>query len=175
MRRLLTLVYRGDSKPKRTLRLLNIFQATGHLLVSLPPVLVFGKFEGYFEEEPIKEERFMTDNDIIGISNDMARDISYYDVFDLNSMNTGVIRPSITMTRFEFKSMMFQMLKAIGQYSGVVNEDPHLHLRHFLELASNFKITRIINDDFRLKLFSYSLMDRAKHWLDSLEPISIAT
>ncbi|KAI5400569.1 hypothetical protein KIW84_065451 [Lathyrus oleraceus] len=108
MRRLLTLVYRGDSKPKRTLRLLNIFQATGHLLVSLPPVLVFGKFEGYFEEEPVEEERFMTDNDIIGISNDMARDISYYDVFDLNSMNTGVIRPTNTyqwpVTRLGFVS-----------------------------------------------------------------------
>ncbi|KAI5446299.1 hypothetical protein KIW84_014225 [Lathyrus oleraceus] len=44
--------------------------------------------------------------------------------------------------------MMFQMLQVIGQYSGAANEDPHLHLRQFLELESNFNIPGISDDVF---------------------------
>lgn len=49
----------------------------------------------------------MRHNDIIGISNDMARNIREYAVFDPNFMNIGIIRPKITMTQFKFKPMMF--------------------------------------------------------------------
>lgn len=71
--------------------------------------------------------------------------------------------------------MVFQMLQAIGQYSGAAIKYLYLHVRPFLEVASNFKIPRIIDDDFRLRLFSYSLRDRAKFCLYSLEPNSMAT
>ncbi|MCI56164.1 hypothetical protein A2U01_0077415, partial [Trifolium medium] len=68
---------------------------------------------------------------------------------------------------------MFQMLQTVGQFSGVATEDPHLQLKQFLEVASNFKIPGITDDAFRLRLFPYSLRDRAKSWLNSLEPNSI--
>ncbi|MCI44189.1 hypothetical protein A2U01_0065428, partial [Trifolium medium] len=77
-------------------------------------------------------------------------------------MNTGIIRPEITAAQFEFKPMMFKMLQTVGQFSGAVTEDPHLHLKQFLEVASNFKISGVTDDAFRLRLFSYSLRDRAK-------------
>lgn len=93
-------------------------------------------------------------------------------MFNLNPMNTRIIRPEITMAQFEFKLMLFQMLQTIGQYSKVVIDDPHLHLRHFLEVSSNFKIPRIANDSIRLRL---SLTDIAKSWFNSLEPNFIAT
>lgn len=117
----------------------------------------------------------MTENDIISIANDMERNIRDYDVLDPNAMNTGIIRPEITVAQFKFKPMIFQTLRAIGQYSGVANEDPHFHLRHFLEVAINFKIHGISDNDFRLRVFLYSLRDRAKSWLNSLEPNFITT
>jgi len=32
-------------------------------------------------------------------------------------------------------------------------EDPNLHLKQFMEVASNFKIPRVTHDAFKLKLF----------------------
>ncbi|KAI5395920.1 hypothetical protein KIW84_062204 [Lathyrus oleraceus] len=84
MRRLLNPVYIGDLKTERTLRLLRRFQATGHLQGSPPPFLVFD-----LEEEPGQEDGVMLDNDITGISNDQARHIREYIIFDHNAMNTG--------------------------------------------------------------------------------------
>lgn len=67
------------------------------------------------------------------------------------------------------------MLQEIRQYSGATSEDPYFHLRPFLGVASNFKIYVINDNAFRNRLFPYSLRDRAKSWLNSLEPNSIAT
>lgn len=90
-------------------------------------------------------------------------------------MNTRIIRPENTMAPFEFKTMMFQILEAIGKYSGSANDDPHLYLIQFLGMAINFKIPSISDNAFRLRLFPYSLRGRAKSWLNSLEPNSLAT
>lgn len=137
---MLTLIYKGDLEPEKILILLRRFQAIGHLPGSPPPIILFGNFEGYFEEEPFEEEVVMVDNEIIGIANDRARKIRDYIVFDPNSMNTRIMRPYIIMAQFEFKPMVFKMLQEIGQYSGATNEDPCFHSRQFLEVASNFKI-----------------------------------
>ena len=88
-------------------------------------------------------------------------------------MNTGIVRPEITANHFEFKPMMFQMLQIVGHFSGLPYKDTHLHLKQFLEVASNFKIPGVTDDAFRLRFFPYSLKDRAKVWLNSLEPNSV--
>ncbi|KAI5425266.1 hypothetical protein KIW84_031170 [Lathyrus oleraceus] len=102
------------------------------------------------------------------------KEIRDYDVFDPNVMNTLIIKPYITLVQFEFKPMIFQMLQAIGQYSETANEDPHLQLTQFLEVARNFKILGITDDAFKLRLFPYSLRDKVKSWMNSLELNSIA-
>lgn len=79
------------------------------------------------------------------------------------------------MEQFEFKPMIFQMLKPIGQYYGVSIEDPHLHLMQFLKVASNFKVSKITDETFRLRIFPYSLKNRDKSCLNSLEPNSTTT
>ena len=110
---------------------------------------------------------------IIGIANDRARHIRDYAIFDPETMNIGIFRPEITANHFEFKPMMFQMLQTVGQFNRLPHEDPHLHLKQFLEIASNFKIPGVTDDAFRLRLFPYSLKDRARAWLNSLEPNSL--
>ncbi|KAL5554123.1 hypothetical protein UlMin_041524 [Ulmus minor] len=42
-------------------------------------------------------------------------------------------------------------------------------------VASNFKIPGVADDAFQLRLFPYSLKDRAKVWLNSLEPNSVTS
>lgn len=102
MGRLLNPVCRDDLGHERTFRLLRRFQATGHLPGSPPPFLVL-----YIEEELAEENIVMEDNDIIGITSDMARNIRDYGVFDTNDMNIGIIKPEIIVAKFKFKPMMF--------------------------------------------------------------------
>ncbi|KAI5412153.1 hypothetical protein KIW84_057000 [Lathyrus oleraceus] len=64
----------------------------------------------------------MADNDVIRITNDRERNIRNYAIFDPNSMNTRIIRPTVDAPSFKFKPMMFQMLQTIGQYSVGVHE-----------------------------------------------------
>ncbi|KAI5413879.1 hypothetical protein KIW84_058135 [Lathyrus oleraceus] len=105
---------------------------------SLPPFLVVDieEHQGFVQEDLEQEKVVMADNDIIGIANDRARNIKDYVMFDSNVMNTRIIRPEIIVAQFIFNPMMFQMLQAIGQYSGSANDDPHRHLRQFLEVAN---------------------------------------
>ncbi|KAI5441476.1 hypothetical protein KIW84_010811 [Lathyrus oleraceus] len=84
----------------------------------------------------------MVEPDIICIANDEAHNIRDYAVFDPITMHTGIIRPEITTAQFEFKPMMFQMLQAIVKYSRSVNEDPHLHLRQFLESNTEIQLNK---------------------------------
>lgn len=121
MRMFLTSVCKGDSDLEKILRLLRRFQSTSHLLGNPPHILVFRNleepFEGNFEEVQLKEERVVAEDDIIGIANDRARNIQDCVVFDPNSINTEIIRTNITVTQFEFKPVMIQLLQFIGQYS----------------------------------------------------------
>ncbi|XP_062103882.1 uncharacterized protein LOC133815002 [Humulus lupulus] len=54
-------------------------------------------------------------------------------------------------------------------------EDPHLHLRLFIEVSDSFKLPGVTEDALRLKLFPYSLRDRARAWLNSLPSDSVST
>ena len=76
---------------------------------------------------------------------------------------------------FELKPVMFQMLQTVGQFNGLPYEDPHLHLKLFLEVSDAFKIAGASQDALRLRLFPYSLRDRARAWLNSLPSNSITT
>ncbi|XP_062099764.1 uncharacterized protein LOC133805600 [Humulus lupulus] len=70
---------------------------------------------------------------------------------------------------------MFQMLQTVGQFSGMPTEDPHLQLRLFIEVSDSFKLPGVTEDALRLKLFPYSLRDRARAWLNSLPSDSVST
>ncbi|KAK2354700.1 hypothetical protein QL285_092185 [Trifolium repens] len=175
MRRLLSPEFRPDLEIERTFRILRRNRGVNTQVgVNLAEEKVFHNSDS--EEEMAEQEEVpIAMPDVIGIANDRTRNIRDYAVFDPNAMNTGIVRPEITAAQFEFKPMMFQMLQTIGQFSGAATYDPHLHLKQFLEVASKFKIPGITDDAFRLRLFPYSLRDRAKGWLNSLEPNSIAT
>ena len=57
-----------------------------------------------------------------------------------------------------------------NQYGGLPHEDPNVHLATFLEIADTVKMNGVIEDIIRMRLFPFSLRDKAKGWLQSLQP-----
>ena len=70
---------------------------------------------------------------------------------------------------------MIQMIQSTVQFSGHMHDDPNAHISNFLELCDTFKINGVSDDAIRLRLFPFSLWDKAKSWLHSLPVGSITT
>ncbi|KAL4368391.1 hypothetical protein GQ457_05G022220 [Hibiscus cannabinus] len=81
--------------------------------------------------------------------------------------------PDFEVKHFELKPVMFNMLNTLGQFGGTPNENARQHLKSFLEICNSFKIHGVSNDVLKLKLFPYSLRDKAKTWLNNLQPGSL--
>ena len=80
--------------------------------------------------------------------------------------------PQITATHYEIKPSTIQMLPT---FYGLSNEDPYKHLDEFLEIGSTLKMQHVTEDALRMRLFPFSLKEKAKHWLNSLEPNTITS
>ncbi|KAL4301846.1 hypothetical protein GQ457_10G009500 [Hibiscus cannabinus] len=64
---------------------------------------------------------------------------------------------------------MFNILNSIGQIGGSPHEDARQHIRAFLEVCDSFRQQQGIHEDvLKLKLFPYSLRDRARAWLSGV-------
>src|SRR3984885_5000303 len=71
---------------------------------------------------------------------------------------------------FHFRNGMIQLLPT---FHGMESEQPYLHMREFEEVCATFSDQNCPEDLVRLKLFPFSLKDKAKTWLLSLRPQSV--
>lgn len=92
----------------------------------------------------------------------------------LPTENSGIVYAPIQANNFELKTGLIQMARDCS-FKGHPSEDPHSHLRSFLEICGSIKMNRVTTDALRLRLFPFSLQDKAKDWLESVEPGSINT
>ncbi|KAK8569313.1 hypothetical protein V6N12_007843 [Hibiscus sabdariffa] len=102
-----------------------------------------------------------------------ARTVRDYLAEDLEGLNPAVTTPEFEAEHFELKSVMFNMLNTLGQFGGSPAENARQHLKSFLEICNSFKIHGVSNDVLKLKLFPYSLTDKARAWLNNLQPGSL--
>ena len=86
-----------------------------------------------------------------------------YDYVTLIVMDTifGIRRPSIQANDFEIKLVIIQMIQA-NRFGGSQAENPNAHIVSFLEICDTFKHNGITDDAIRLRLFLFSLRDKAK-------------
>ena len=66
------------------------------------------------------------------------------------------------------------MIQNSVQFHVLPNEDPNLHIAYFLEICDMFRVNDVLDDAIRLRLFPFSLKDRASEWLNSLLAGSIS-
>ncbi|CAH9141668.1 unnamed protein product [Cuscuta epithymum] len=78
----------------------------------------------------------------------------------------SVIPPEVNMNQFEIKPAIIHMVSN-DQFGGAPTEDPNNHITKFLRACNTFKINGVPSDAVRLRLFPFSLRDRAQSWLDS--------
>lgn len=62
-----------------------------------------------------------------------------------------------------------------NQFGGAPTEDLNAHLSSFLEICDTVKMNGVTENAIRLRLFSFSLRDKAKAWFQSLPYGSITT
>ncbi|XP_073154034.1 uncharacterized protein [Henckelia pumila] len=87
---------------------------------------------------------------------------------------SGIARGTINANNFEINPELINMVQQ-NQFVGASTADPHLYLREFLEITDTVKLNGVTDDIIRLHLFSFSLMDQARSWLQSLSLGSITT
>ena len=58
-------------------------------------------------------------------------------------------------------------------FHGMESENPYSHMKEFEEVCNTFQEGGAAIDLIRLKLFPFTLKDKAKVWLNSLRPRSI--
>ena len=93
------------------------------------------------------------DNDQERENNERERVVDYRDralnafaQLNLDGLNSSIVQPKIKALNFELKPVMFQILQTTGQFSGLPTEDPHLHLRLFMEVTDAFKMNGVIDE-----------------------------
>lgn len=67
------------------------------------------------------------------------------------------------------------MILLLPNFHGLEYESPYLHFRDFDEVCATFNDQVCTTEIIKLKLFHFSLKDKAKTWLNSLKPRSIGT
>lgn len=83
------------------------------------------------------------------------------------SMVAELAPPVIQANNFELKPALITMVQH-NQFSGSPREDPHEHIRNFLEYCNTLKHNGVTPEAIRMQLFPFSLRDGAKMWLHSL-------
>ncbi|CAN6566345.1 unnamed protein product [Malus baccata var. baccata] len=73
---------------------------------------------------------------------------------------------------YDLKSSHFHMLSS---FYGLPNEDPLAHVKEFYNVVSGLPLQGVSEANLRMRVFPYTLKDRAKSWLMTLAPGSLIT
>ena len=87
---------------------------------------------------------------------------------------TSIARPTVNANNFEIEPSLIQIVQQ-SQFGINAIEDPNAHLAIFLEICDTIKINGSSEDAIRLRLFPFSLRDKAKIWLHSHAPNTFTT
>jgi hypothetical protein len=88
------------------------------------------------------------------------------------SSHSCIVLPPTNATHFDLKPHVIQLLPS---FHGLDNENPYGHVKKFKDICATFKFQNFFEESVHLRLFPFSLHDRARAWLDSNMPESITS
>ncbi|KAG7559399.1 Retrotransposon gag domain [Arabidopsis thaliana x Arabidopsis arenosa] len=126
--------------------------------------------DGCEQHNPVAMEQQDQDNQGVGI----PRNIGAGDAPRNHQQRQGIVPPPVQNNNFEIKSGLISMIQG-NKFHGLPMEDPLDHLDNFDRLCSLTKINGVSEDGFKLRLFPFSLGDKAHQWEKTLPPDSITS
>ncbi|CAM8987092.1 unnamed protein product [Rhodiola kirilowii] len=96
----------------------------------------------------------------------VRRTLGDYTTPRVTGFQSAIAPPGIENNTWELKTGLIQMVQN-NQFSGRVNEDPHQHLKRFVQMCNTVKTNGVPPESYYLRLFPFSLSDKASRWLDS--------
>jgi hypothetical protein len=91
-----------------------------------------------------------------------------------NDIQLGYTVSTVGANNFELKPALLNMLSQ-HMFHGLAHEDSNQHLAMFEDLCNNVKINGIEHEAIKLRAFPFSLGDRVRSWLRSLDAGTIVT
>ncbi|KAL1188657.1 hypothetical protein V5N11_022899 [Cardamine amara subsp. amara] len=102
------------------------------------------------------------------------QNIGAYDEPHTHGNRTGIQPPPVDNHNFEFKASLINMVQG-SKFHGLAMEDPLDHLDQFDRFCGTTKINGVSEDALKLRLFPFSLGEKAHIWEKNLPPDSITT
>src|SRR3954467_10015239 len=100
-------------------------------------------------------------------TNERPRKLKDYHTSSTEGYGPSIVRPPIGQNNFELKPNFISMIQNHVQFYGLPHEDPNQHIANLLEYCDTFKMNGVSDDAVRLRLFSFSLRDKAKAWVQA--------
>lgn len=91
----------------------------------------------------------------------------------ITRMQSSIFWLVVQAHNFKIKPYVIQILHNNMQFNRLREEDLNAHITNFVEICDTFKTNGFSNDAIRLRLFPFTLKDKAKSWLKSLPGRSI--
>ena len=127
---------------------------------------------------PKKERPSMEETQVLGAANNAGagneaavraagvenprRTLMEYAQSSIEGTASCIRKPAVHANQFELKPSYVNMIQNSVQFHGLPNEDPNLHIAYFLEIYDMFRVNDVPDDVIRLRLFPFSLKDRAR-------------
>jgi Retrotransposon gag protein len=106
--------------------------------------------------------------------NDENRPLKDFAASKAIGIQLGYMVPNVAANHFELKSALLNMLSQ-HMFNGLAHEDPNQYLAMFEELCNTVKINGVEPEAIKLRAFRFSLGDKARNWLRSLDTGTIRT
>jgi Retrotransposon gag protein len=106
--------------------------------------------------------------------NDENRPLKDFAASKAIGIHLGYTVPNVAANNFELKPSLLNMLSQ-HIFNGLAHDDPNQHLAMFEELCNTVKINGVEPEAIKLRVFPFSLGDKARNWLRSLHIGTIRT
>ncbi|XP_021736997.1 uncharacterized protein LOC110703502 [Chenopodium quinoa] len=103
------------------------------------------------------------------------RSLKQLGALDPYTSQSGILAPTTQANNFEIKPNFISLIEK-RQFTGGKFENPHEHFKEFLKYCDTIKINGVTQEYIQLKMFPFSLIGVAEHWLNNdVPPGSLTT